>query len=209
MAITYPITLPTAPAFRSLHFAPRAVVAVSASEFTATEQVQAHQGEHWTVDCVLPPMQRGEAEAWIAALLSLNGRQGTFLLGDQYGATPRGSVPGTPQVDGAGQTGRSLDTKGWTAGQTGILLAGDYLQIGSGSTQRLYRVVQDADSDGSGLATLEIWPRLRESPSDSAGITTSACKGLFRLAANQMEWSIDEAAFYGLGFGAVEALPVT
>jgi hypothetical protein len=54
--------------------------------------------------------------------------------------------------------------------------------------------------------TLDIWPRLRESPADNAVVVTTSTVGLFRLASNDTEWSVDEASIYGLTFGAVEAI---
>lgn len=203
--VTFPLTLPAAPGFSAVTFRPHAIVAMTASPFTGQQRIQEHH-ELWFVDLDVAVMQRADAEAWAATFLLLNGRANTFLLGDPAGKTPRGSVPGAPVVDGASQTGRTLNTKGWTASQTGILLAGDWIQIGAGSTQRLYKVTEDADSDGGGLAALSIWPSLRESPADAAALVTSDCEGVFRLASNDMEWDIDTALFYDMSFQAVEAI---
>lgn len=179
---------------------------MTASPFTLQQNVQEHQGEAWIVEIAVGTMKRADAEAWAAIFLLLGGRSNTFLFGDPAGTAARGSVPGAPKVDGAGQTGRTLDTKGWTASQTGVLLAGDWIQVGSGATQRLYKVTEDADSDGSGLAALSIWPRLRESPDDSETLVVANCKGTFRLGSNTMEWDIDASLFYQTSFVAVEAI---
>jgi hypothetical protein len=160
----------------------------------------------WMADVQLPPMTRANAETWVAALASLNGREGSFLLGDTANTSPRGTATGTPLVNGAGQTGYDLATDGWTPNITGILRAGDWLQLGSGSTARLYKVMQDANSNGTGQATLTLWPRLRSSPADNAAITVSSPKGRFMLAMDGAEWSIDEAKIYGLSFTAMEDL---
>lgn len=221
-----------------------------------------------------------DAGKWVATLLKLNGRQGTFLFGDRIRATPLGSAGGSPLVDGGGQTGQSLVTKGWPLSTDGNLLAGDWLQIGdsgalppgvfsattswltdlfiisrtatqiavrftdacpsvggtmdwsvgtqfgiknvnpgagevsvsattnpptSSGTPRLYRVLNDVDSDSNGDAVIDIWPRLREPPEDGATIYVSNCKGVFRLKDNNMNWNIDVARLYGLEFEAVEA----
>lgn len=156
-------------------------------------------------DIQLPPMGRDAAEAWVAALVSLNGLEGSFLLGDTANTIPRGTATGTPLVKGGSQTGYDLVTDGWTAGVTGIMKAGDWLQLGSGSSSRLYKVMADANSNGSGEATLTLWPKLRSSPADNAAITISSPKGRFMLA-QDIEWSIDEAKVYGLSFLAVEDL---
>lgn len=189
-----------------MQFRGGSVVGVSTSPFSREQQVYAHQGDWWEVDVSLPAMKRADAEPWVAFLLALNGREGTFLLGEPINTAPRGVGTGTPLVKGASQTGRTLLTDGWTISQTGILKAGDWFQLGTGSSSRLHKVVQDADSDGSGNATLEIWPRLRVSPADNAALTVSSPKGVFRLAGNMREWSLEQAAIYGLSFSCVEAL---
>lgn len=205
MSITYPITLPSG-GIRAVEFRPYSVVGVSMSPFTLQQQVQAHQGQLWAANVRLKTMARADAEAWIAALLSLNGRYGTFLLGDPSATSPRGIATGTPKIDGASQTGQELSTKGWTGTQTGILVAGDWIQLGSSTTQRIYRVMKTVNSDSGGKATLDIWPRLRESPANDAAITLTSTKGVFRLAENVMAWSVDAIALYGIEFGAAEAI---
>jgi len=205
MALTYPLALPAKTPVR-MQFRANSVVGVSISPFSGEQQVYAHQGDGWECDVSLPPMKRADAEAWVGFLLGLNGREGTFYLGDPVNTSPRGVGTGTPLVKGASQTGKTLLTDGWTAGQTGIMKAGDWLQLGTGASSRLHKVVQDANSDGSTNATLEIWPRLRESPADNAAIVISSPKGVFRLASNTREWSIERAGIYGLGFTCTEAL---
>lgn len=206
MAIVYPLALPTTPTPSRMLMRSINAVAMSQSPFTFEQQVFEHQGGIWAAEIALPPMERAAAEEWISFLLKLRGRNGTFLLVPFSAKTARGSGAGTPQVDGAGQTGLVLNTKGWTASSTGVLLAGDYLQIGTGSTSRLYKNLNDADSDAGGLAVLDIWPRLRESPADSATITLTNPEGVFRLARNDSEWDISTATIYGLGISAMEAI---
>jgi len=206
MTITFPISLPASPRERTIRITPRSVTAVAQSIYTLQQVVQVQAGQAWALDVDLPPMARPEAEPWVAALVSLNGAQGTFLMGPTIGATPLGIATGTPVVAGAGQTGATLDTGGWTASQTGILKAGDWLQLGSGSTTRLHKVLVDADSDASGLATFDIWPALRESPADASAIVVNTAQGIWRLATSGAPWDIDSAAHYGVSFKAMEAL---
>ncbi len=354
MAISYPIALPASPTSRAITWRKRSAVASAVSPFTYQAQSYAWAGQAWAADVVLPPMTRANAETWIAALSSLNGAEGSFLLGDRANLLPRGvglsaavistspainnggfetaggggadvfanwtefiggtctltrdttiffsggaslkavmdnagsvvavqqfgvlsagkryrmtfyakatgtgsvrvstaggatvyystgtltsswvsqtvdftAVDGTIELDaignlatiwidacliqpldtygglvnGASQTGYDLVTDGWQASQTGIMLAGDWLQLGTGNTSRLYKVMADANSDASGNATLTLWPKLRSSPADNDAITVSSPKGRFMLA-QDIDWSIDEAHIYGLNFSAVE-----
>lgn len=205
MPITYPISLPTNKGLAKIRLSASTVVGVSQSPFTAAQQVYRYTGQYWEADVTLPPMKRADAEYWISFLLKLDGAFGTFLMGDPNGATARGIATGTPLVNGASQTGNELLTDGWTANQTGILKAGDYIQLGSAASSRLHKVLEDVNSNASGQATLTLFPALRSSPSDNAAITVSNPRGVFRLT-TVPSWDIDEATFYGMTFGAREAL---
>jgi len=183
---TYPIDLPTTPAFKTLRYTPRSIVSVSRSPFTGSQQVYVHPGAWWEAEALLPPMGRAAADAWNAALLSLNGAQGTFRLIDPVGKTPRGSVGGTPVISGGPTTGNLITISGWPASQP-VLAAGDWLQIAG--VPGLYKSVTGATSSGGGVASTTIWPALRGSAANGSAITTASCFGIFRLTADwQMQW---------------------
>lgn len=206
MAITYPVSFPSSIGLANINIRARNVVGISSSPFTGQQQVYKHQGQWWEAEVSLPPMKRADAEQAVAFLLKMNGVYGTFLLGDKANTAPRGLGTGTPLVNGASQTGDELITDGWTTSTTGILKAGDWIQLGSGSSTRLHKVLDDVDSDGSGNATINIFPNLRSSPADNAVITVSNTQGLWRLAGNETEYSIDNMSIYGMTFACVEAL---
>lgn len=205
MAITYPLSLPATNKERRVAIRARSSVGASESPFTFEQQTFVHQGESWAAAVELPPMGRADAEAWIAFFLALNGRQGTFLMGDPLGTTPRGTWAGAPKVLGAHAVGvKSIAMDGFSVGAT--VKAGDWFQTGSGGASHLHKVVQDATADGSGLLTLEIWPRTRVSLADNDTFTINSAKGLWRLADNVSEYSLEQAQLYGLQFACVEAL---
>jgi len=206
MPISYPRALPTHTGIRQITLRAVNVTAVSESVFTLRQQVFKHSGERWEAEVTLPQMARSDAEQWVAWLLSMRGREGTFLLGDPLGATPRGSAGGTPRVNGASQTGDSISIDGCTASQTGWLKAGDYIQLGSGAGSSLHKVLQDVSSNGAGQATIDVWPSIRTAPADNSTVVVSASKGVFRLATSNTEWSINEIAHWGIVFPAVEAI---
>lgn len=208
MAETFPLSIPNSN-IAKVRLIARNAVAVSASPFTYAQQVYRHQGQSWEADISLPAMKRQEAEYWVSFLLRLRGQYGTFLLGDPNGGTPRGSAgvtAGTPLVNGASQTGDELNIDGLPVSATGYLLAGDYIQLGSGSTATLHKVLEDVDSDEFGEATLNLFPAVRVSPDDDDPVVVENCVGRFRLASNETSWDIDTASIYGITFGAVEAI---
>lgn len=203
--ITYPLTLPSLMSPQSITIRPESRVGSAPSTFTFQQQVQVHAGQRWSLQIVYPPMYLSDepANAMEAFLTALNGREGTFLAGPM--TTPRGVATGTPLVKGGAQTGNELITDGWTPGVTGILKANDWLQIGTGASARLYKVLKDVNSDGSGEATIPIWPNLRTSPANNAQIVTSNPVGVWRMVANEPDVSSD-SLFLSVTINAREAL---
>jgi len=194
MAISYPLALPTHTGIMNVELTAVNAVAYSMSPFTFAGQAHAYSGQTWQADVTLPVMKREDAEKWIAFLVSLRGQFGTFLLNDPSGTSPRGTATSVSITGSSGAN--SVSTS-----MTGTLLAGDYIQIGSGLNSRLHKVLQDQ----SGSGTLEIWPALRADQSSASADLTSAA-GVFRLSSNQQSWSVNEASIYGISFAAVEAL---
>jgi hypothetical protein len=208
MSITFPLSMPAAPSPRNVTLGANNIVSLAVSPFTGSSQIQEWQGEWWEAEIALPSMLRTVAEPWIAFLTALRGQSGSFLMGDPARKTPYGIATGTPLCNGIQAGGsKTLVTDGWTANKTGILKAGDYLQIGTGTTQRLYKNLTDANSDSGGNATLDIFPRLRpEGVTDNEAIVTASPKGVFRLAGNWRQWQQDFTRAVTISFKAVENL---
>lgn len=209
MTITYPIALPTGGivSARARHINN---ISMSRSVFTAETQKQRFQGERFEYDLTVKPQRYADAGAWRAALASLSGLYGTCLYGDPdfLARGPVGANLGTPVVDGASQpiASETLATKGWTPNTQRVLAAGDFFQLGSASTSRLFMNLTDADSDSAGRVTLDIWPRLRSSPADEAAITVTGAKGVFELTSRITEYSSDQASVFAFAFSIGEAL---
>jgi len=203
---SFPATMPATPAPAKIKMTLDDAVAVSESPFSFAQQVYEHQGQRFKADVTLPVMRPATAQPWLGFFASLRGRRGTFLMGDPDAKTPLGVATGTPLVNGGSQTGNSLITDGWTHGVTGILKTGDYFQLGSGSTARMYKMIADANSDGSGNATLTFWPNLRSSPADNAALVVTNCMTQFRLNA-PFGWDANEVSTFSVVWSCTEALP--
>ena len=206
MAISYPRDLPTNIGFAQVTLRAVNQTAMTMSPFTYKQQIYNHSGQRWEAECQVPPLKRDDAEEWIAWLLSLNGRAETFLMGDPLGATARGTLGGTPVVNGDDQVGNSLTIDGCSNSITNWLKAGDYVQLGSASTATLHKILQSVNTNASGQATLDIWPSMRTAPSDGSTIVTSNAVGRFRLNSGQQDWTINNISSYGITFAAVEAI---
>lgn len=199
MAITYPLADPVALGFASATFGPVTTSRSERAPWTLASITQVFDGAAWEGSLNLMARDRREAAAMKAWLVALEGVKGTFLLGDPGAPEILGAAatdPGTPVVDGGSQTGRSLAIRGLPSSLPGWLLAGEYLQLGSGLTARLYMALETVDSDGSGEATVTIWPALRSSPSDGDAVTIAGPKGLFRLAAAANPWSVRQGLIH-------------
>ena len=156
----------------------------------------------WEAEVSLPPLTTAQVGAWTGFLSQLRGQVGIFFLGHPLYATPFGSHLGNPLVSGGAQTGRVLNTKGWTPNQIGLLLPGDHFQIGA----RLHMVQNSVNSDASGNASISIFPQIRESQVDGAPLNLSSPQGLFALNANTIKVTSSEMKTWGITFKCVEAL---
>lgn len=116
-----------------------------------------------------------------------------WYLAQNIWSRTTGALGGTPLVNGAGQTGSTLNTKGWTASITGLLAVGDCFTIAGvnsvnpitkQSTGQLqcFIVTAAANSDSGGLSSVSIYPSITTSgstqtvtasPANSAAITIS------------------------------------
>lgn len=198
MAISYPRSLPTHTGIAHIELRAVNAVAYKQSPFTFRGQAHAYPGQIWQADVTLPPMEVADAEQWVGFLLSMRGRFGTFLMGDPLRTSLRGTATSATITGSAGDNTVSATV---ASGQT--LLAGDYIQLGSGSTATLHKVLIDYTGTGS-AANLEIWPALRVDRS-AVGATLTNAQGVFRLSSNEQAWSINEASIYGITFAAMEA----
>ena len=206
MAISYPLTLPTATGIKSVTISPISIVGITRSIYTLEEQVQVHPGQAWQADINLPIMNAVNAQEWIAFLLSLNGVQGTFLMSDPTGAIPRGAASThrspSPLVYKGGQSGNELDIDNCPINITDYLKRGDYIQLDYG----YHRLLEDASTNSSGEASLSIWPNLRRSPADNGSVRTINPVGVWRLLSSSSFYTDTDFLFKEMAFSCIEAI---
>lgn len=197
MPIAYPLPRPSG-GFRSIEWTARSVVGINASPFTGQQQTYVWPGQWWEATVTLPAMTDANAGIWQGFFLSLNGREGSFYLGDSVRAAARGAVTGTLTV-GAGAVANTTTLP--IAGATGSFAVGDWVQVGAATAARLHRVVQVNSS-----SEVEVFPRLRSAYANGTTIIKTSPVGIFRLTALP-SWSYDELKMcHGLTFNAVEVL---
>lgn len=162
----------------------RSATAISQSPFTFDQQTYQHQGVRWEAEVTLPPMKRADAKQLEAFFASLRGQANTFTLGNPlHNTTATGTATG------------AVNATTVTGSFTGAV-AGDYFEINSA----LY-IITEVNSSTS----IDIMPPLRVAAS-SAALDFTLPKGTWRLASNEIGWSINQASLYGFTFACVEAI---
>ena len=194
MAISYPVSVPDHN-FASMSMRLRRANAMTESTFTLQQQVYQYTGAVWEAEIRLPPMKREDAKRWEAFILSLRGMQGTFLMGNPLHSTTTAT---NVQLEGAASI---RETEVLLSG-TGSLEAGDVFSIGSGNDTHIHMIIEDVDLGG----TANIEPPLRASYADNATLDFTLPKGVWRLAANDIGWDIDQASIHGFTIPCIEAL---
>jgi hypothetical protein len=152
-------------------------VAEARSPFTGTSQIQDWGASWWEYQIEMAVTQGAKARRLSAFFTALGGLRGRFLFPD-----PSIEVPvavGNPYVTEVQVAGAStLKTAGWGLG----LRAGDFFQLGSDATTRLYQVTADIVPMGS-EAVISFVPSLRASVPVGALLGLSAPSVLLRLTA--------------------------
>ena len=205
-APTYPLNHPATPAFRNSSWRLVRQNAMAESPFTGQQQVFEYDYALWTAEISLPPMIRSQAAAWEAFFMKLHGRVGTFLLGDPDAQSAQGSITGSNTLSANASVGDFTLTI--STGQnsiTGIFKAGDYIQLGSGASSKLHMVVDDANSNSSGIVSVQIEPKVKVAVSSSAAIVVSNPRCLMRMTSDELGWDADHVSKYGITFACTEA----
>jgi hypothetical protein len=167
-------------------------------------QVRTRNAQRWAISYTWSPMDRSAFMQFYAFLLSQRGQYDTFTC-TLYGARwPLGSWAGTPVVNGAAQTGSTINLKGFTASATGVAKAGDLLKF-NGHT-KVYMVTADANADGTGLATLSIVPALMTSPADNEIIVTNNVPFTVALTSDNADVTVSAGGLAPLSINVVEVV---
>lgn len=197
MAITFPLTPPTAPGFQSRQYSPTTIVGINTSPFTGQQQVFPSLGQWIMFTIDLPPMKDAVAALWTAFFSALNSSEGTFYLGDSIRKTPLGTIAGTVTV-GTGAVSNTTTLP--LSGGTGAFAVGDWLQVFTGASSRLHRVMQV--NSGS----VDVFPRLRSAYASGSAISYTNPKGIFRLSQMPVETFGPDRTCQGMEFIAMEAI---
>lgn len=159
-------------------------------------QTLGRTGNKWMLTCTwrLPGPEYLALRGQIGQLQGVRNRLAIPM--SMLGRVVGGVGGGTPQVNGAHTAGAvTLSVKGMNNGITGVLLAGDCLQVGN----QLVEVVSVLTSNGSGIGSCSIWPELHQNYADGTAIVyTTSAAGTFIMTS---EYEIGSESFGGDWFG--------
>lgn len=157
------------------------------------------KGSRFRAQVTYPPMTPDDAEVFVSRL----------LRGKRLGVRipmplirPQGS-PGSPVVDGAGQSGFTLAVRGLSPGYT--VKEGYWLSIEDSTGQHyLHKTAGAVMADASGDAEIEIEPALRKAfaDGDTIHLAVPMIEGL--VQGNEWEWTIPVEKLVVVQFGLAE-----
>lgn len=149
---------------------------VNTAPFGGSEQAVDLLNDRWAMALTLPMRLQADAAAIEAFLASLRGMVNTAALWHFARPVPRGTMRGSPTLNGAHSAGAaSIAITGGTADST--LLAGDMLGLGG----LLLMVAADVTLNGSGAGTVSLANRLRAAQSHGAAVSWNKPTAPFRL----------------------------
>ena len=195
-------TFPSSPAFNSLNISSVQPTFVSRS-ISGRRQSRQIGGQYFRMRASFPPMTRAEFAPIYAFVMKQRGRYESFTLIPPVLNAGLGSPAGTPLVNGASQTGRTIVTDGWSASIT-IFKAGDYLKFAN--HDKVYTVTADATSDGSGDSTISIEPALVTSPADDSAITYTSVPFTVALRSGIQEFDTGTSGLFSFEIDFEEVL---
>lgn len=196
--ITWPLDLP--PLDATFWLEPNSFA--QSSPLNRTEQVIELPGELWRTELTFDAERRGSSARMDALLARGRGMAGAFLVPPFRRADRFEALAGVTSVlvNGADQSGRTLNTKGWTPSAP-ALQEGDYLQVG----EYFGIITATVAADAGGLAALSVEPAIwpGRSPEDEAAVVVSWPRCRMRLVDNRQ--SVNRTRFglfsdYALSF---------
>lgn len=163
-------TLPSTPGFSNYVLESNQPTVVSIGE-SARRQSRTIAAHLWVIKVVYPTLQETEFRPILAFAIAQRGRAESFQIVLPR-MKPLGVATGSPVVNGAHTVGdNTVGVSGFTIDTIGIMKAGDIVKFANHS--KVYMVVVDANSDGTGNTVLTIEPPLIEPLADLEVVTVN------------------------------------
>ncbi len=195
------IELPRLPFDSSLQIGLKSNALDLTPSFGGPVQRASRLGDKWTLEGKVRPLTYAQAIGIVAKLVQASSQRVSYPF-PQDGLTI--GSPGSPQVNGGSQLGTSLIADGFTAGYA--VQAGQFFNVvNADGSRHLHQVTTAVTANGSGQATLSIFPMLRASPADNATLdfATPVIQGWLQNPQG-IAWNVTLALSVGLSVSIVE-----
>ena len=196
------ISLPTNPSPNGLQPMLRDFGGVLTPFLGGPEQLVVRAGTRFGAHVSLPPLRTNElGRIYISRLLQ--GRTNGVLMRWPLLEFDPGT-PGTPLINTAATSGSSLSIKGLTVGYT--IKEGQFFSIIISGKRYLHMATANAVANGSGIASVSIFPLLRKAVSvnDVVEIAQPMIEG-FISPGNELGWEIASNRFMSINFTIMES----
>jgi len=194
-------TFPTNPNFSSINFKDNRPTLINQT-LSGKRQVRQIGSQYFSFTVQMPPMEREKAQEIFAFLQSQKGMSGEFQITpplDNLGAAKNET---DILVNGAHVVGDStIAMDGFTAGQTGVLKAGDLIKFANHS--KVYMVSFDVDHDS---AAVTISPPLITALTNNLGVTVNKPLFTVYLENNEIVKSEGSSGFTSISFDVREVI---
>lgn len=193
------ITMPASPVAASIDWDIDQPGQANRAEFTGKRRVTLlTAAPRWYAKVTLPPIL-GEARVldWRAFVVDCDGIANSFRVV----ACERAQITGVAvSVKGAGQSGKSLVTKGWGA-------AGQKLRRGQMVTinDQLLMLQAPVVADANGEAVLTFKPYIRFIPADGAAVEVARPYAVMSMSDPKNGWKVGIGQNYAVSFDCEEA----
>jgi hypothetical protein len=181
-------TFPSSPVASSASISSQQNTIVSTTT-SGRRQARQIDGQRFRMTISFPPMSRAEFAPINAFIMKQRSQLESFTYSPPTVSTTLGVATGVIRNDGivsAGSTSCTID--GMANSTSGVFKAGDYFRF-TGQT-KVYMIVADVSSNGSGSGTLTFEPPLRTAVADNTILIYSNVDFTLGLVADVQEFNI-------------------
>jgi hypothetical protein len=197
-------TFPASPVASSASISSQQNTIVSTTT-SGRRQARQIDGQRFRMTISFPPMTRTEFSPINAFIIKQRSQLETFTYSPPTISTPLGVASGVIRVNGAilaGVTSVAID--GMANSTSGVFKAGDYFRFTG--QNKVYMVMADVSSNGSGQGTLTFEPPLRTGVSDNAILIYSSVDFTLGLVADVQEFNIGTENLFQYQLDVIEVL---
>ena len=181
-------TFPSSPVANSASISSQQNTIVSTTT-SGRRQARQIDGQRFRMTISFPPMTRSEFSPINAFIMKQRSQLESFNYAPPTISTPLGVASGVISVNGAISAGvTSVAIDGMANSTTGVFKAGDYFRFTG--QNKVYMVMADVSSNGSGQGTLTFEPPLRTAVADNAILIYSNVDFTVSLISDVQEFNI-------------------